>query len=286
VAEEATESRSGLLAELHAARKKVGLTQMQVATFLKCTQGKINKMETGKTKIRPKDLDALLHIYKIPEEERPRFRALTAFGGPAVPAGAGPDRTYLKMLALELQATRIRVLHSERIPKLLQCEKYLLTQYLRAGNPTDPSMLLADHEDRTRVLTRDDPALYRAILSESSLRRMPGGRRDILIDQAKHLIDLSEACRNLSVHILPFDADIPFLNADVTLLDFADDRKPVSYVEHGTVGILTDATKAVTEQEQHWNMLHEAALAPAESTKFLENLMTQAELGRLGARHD
>jgi transcriptional regulator with XRE-family HTH domain len=286
VAEEATESRSGLLAELLAARKAANLTQTQVATFLKCTQGKINKMESGKTKIRPKDLDALLHIYAIPEEDRPRFRALTAFGGPAVPPGAGPDRTYLKMLALEMQATRIRVLHSERIPKLLQCEKYLLTQYLRAGNPTDPSMLLADHADRTRVLTRENPALYRAILSESSLRRAPGGRRDILIDQATHLLGLSKAQENVSIQILPFDADIPFLNADITLLDFADGRKPVSYIEHGTMGILTDTAKSVTEDENHWSMLHEAALSPAESMKFLEVMLTQAEVERSGGRHD
>lgn len=286
MAEEATESRFDLLAELRAARERIGLTQTQVAAFLKCTQGKVNKLETGKTKIRPKDLGSLLQLYEIPEEDRPRFRALTAFSGPAAAPGSGPDRTYLKMRGLELQATRIRVLHSERMPKLLQCENYLLTQYVRAGNPTDPSMLLADHEDRTRVLSREDPTHYQAVLSESSVRRMPGGRRDIMIDQVKHLIDLSRAHENVSIQILPFDADIPYLNADVTLLEFADDRKSVSYIEHGTTGILIETPKTIAEHAEHWQMLHEAALDEAGSRKYLEVLLSNAKADQLGARHE
>lgn len=280
VADDATKSGAKQLAALRRARLSAGMTQEQVAAALKCTQGKINKLETGHTNIKPSDLEMMLQLYNVPEDQRPAFRVLTAYGGPGIAPGSGPDRAYLEMLELESQAAGILVLHSERIPKPLQCDHYLLTQFTRAGNPTPPKTLLLERDSRAQVFMRENPVRYRAILSESSLHRMPGGRTpEMVIDQAEHLMKLGREHRNLEIHILPFDADIPFLDADVTVLQFDDGRRTVSYVEQGTKGKIIKVARTVAEHVEHWKMLHGAALNTEDSRKFLEDLVQQAHAG-------
>lgn len=280
MAEEATKGGAKQLAALRRARVSAHMTQEQVAAALKCTQGKINKLETGHTNIKPSDLELMLRLYNVPEDQRPAFRALTAYGGPGIAPGSGPDRAYLEMLELESQATEILALHSERIPKLLQCDRYLLTQFTRAGNPTPPRTLLLERDGRARIFTRENPVRYRAILSESSLHRMPGGRTPaMVIDQAEHLIRLGQEHETVAIQILPFDADIPFLDADVTVLRFETGNKTVSYVEQGTKGKVIKVARTVSEHEAHWEMLHGAALSTDDSRKFLEDLVTHAHDG-------
>lgn len=280
VASGATPGGAQQLRALRQARLAAGLTQMQVAAELNCQQGKINKIETGATNIHPRDLDIMLRLYDVPHEDRLAFKALISPGRPGAAPGSGPGRAYLEMVELESQASEILVLHSERIPKLLQCDRYLLAQFQRAGGTPIPKDLFRELASRSEMFSGENPVRYRAILSESSLHRMPGGRsRTLVTDQAKHLLDLGAAHENVSIHILPFEADIPFLDADVTVLKFADGRKSVSYVEHGTSSRIIRAPKAVAEHQAHWQMLHDAAHDGALSRKFLEDIIARAATG-------
>jgi transcriptional regulator with XRE-family HTH domain len=266
--------RTRLGAALREARRAVGLTQAQAAVELGCRQGKINKIETTHCAISPKDLNHLLQIYRVSDEAANKIRSLAITAGPGRPVDSRPSPSFLQLLELEGRATEILCLHSERIPRPLQCEPYMLMQFTRAGDPTDLATLLYDWQERARMFTVDDPPRYNVILSESSLHRMPGGRTPaMVIDQAEHLLNLSITHERVSIQILTFDADIPYLDADFTVLRFAGRENDLAYVEYATEGRIFRAAKPVADRVLYWNRVRNAALSVDESRKFLENLV-------------
>src|SRR2546428_12457655 len=107
-----------------------------------------------------------------------------------------------------MHARAISRWHSERIPGPLQSEPYLLRQFhTDITRDFDIIELIRLRRARARIFTMEHPPSYAVVLSESALRRMPGGRTDLVIDQIQHLLDLSRRCDQLSLHILTFDAD-------------------------------------------------------------------------------
>ncbi|OLF13090.1 hypothetical protein BLA60_07615 [Actinophytocola xinjiangensis] len=271
--------RTRLGAALREARRDAGLTQALAAAALGCRQGKINKIETTHCAISPKDLNQLLQIYGTSEDTASRIRSLAVSAGPGHPADTRPSPSYLRLLELEQQASEILALHSERIPRPLQSEPYMLMQFTRSGESADLTSLLFDWQERARMFTADDPPHYRALLSESSLHRMPGGRTPSrVIDQAEHLLRLGRRHERVSIQILTFDADIPYLDADFTVLRFAGQEKDVAYVEYATEGRMFRAAKPVADRVLYWNRLRSAALTVEDSRKFLENLVDEARV--------
>jgi hypothetical protein len=108
------------------------------------------------------------------------------------------------------------------------------------------------------------------------LHRLPGGRQPILvIDQAQHLLSLCERHSQLSVQILTFDAKIPYLDADFTVLTFGGGEKNIAYVENATEGRIIRGAKPVADRLEYWEKIHHAALTPQESTKFLRDLIEE-----------
>jgi transcriptional regulator with XRE-family HTH domain len=273
--------RTKLGSALRDARRAAGLTQARAATALGCRQGKINKIETTHCAISPKDLHQLLQIYRVPDDVATRIKALAVPTDPGRPDDSRPNPSFLQLLELERNATEILSLHSERIPRPLQCEPYMLMQFTRSGDRTNLATLLYDWRERARLFTADHPPQYNVILSESSLHRMPGGRSPALvIDQAEHLLALSSAHERVSLQILTFDAAIPYLDADFTVLRFGDTEKDVAkdiaYVEYATEGRMFRAAKPVADRVLYWNRVHNAALSVEDSRKFLVDLIDEA----------
>jgi transcriptional regulator with XRE-family HTH domain len=271
----ASARRGRLGAALREARLAAGLTQARAAAALGCRQGKINKIETTQVAISPKDLSRLLEIYQPADDLGTSIRMLAAHLGPT--SGARLNPQFLRLLELEQQADEILSLHSERLPGPLQSEYYMLTQFKLAGDPTDLVTLLYDRQERARLFTVDDPPRYRAILSESSLHRMPGGRTPpLVIDQAEYLLALDQAHERVDIQILTFDADIPFLDADITILRFAEGTPDLAYVEYATEGRMFRSAKPVADRVDYWNRVQRAALSVEDSRKFLQELVEQA----------
>jgi transcriptional regulator with XRE-family HTH domain len=273
VTDEVTKRRAKLGIELRKARTAAKMTQAQAAAKLGCRQGKINKIETTQCAVSSGDLSTLLAIYNLPERDKIAIQMLAARGVPT----SSRSRVYLQMRALEPEATEILSLHSERLPGLLQSEHYARTQLARAGDAEDVASLLLDRQERIRLLTVENQPRYRVILSESSLHRMPGGRTARLVaDQAQHLLDLCVAHEHISVQILTYNADIPFLDPDFTVLKYAGAQSDVAYVEYGTEGRLLRRAKTVAERERYWNQLHRAALTYEASRSFLHDVVAAA----------
>jgi transcriptional regulator with XRE-family HTH domain len=222
VMEDATARRQRLGRTLRKLRKRARLTQDAVAKRLGCGQAKVNKIETTLCSISLEQLDVLIEMYGVAPDEAERLRELAAQD-----LENGPPRTsmnaYTVLTDLEQEATEIQCWHSERIPGPLKSQQYALRQ--RGPELTDGQVIqiLRRRAARMRVLTMPDPPWYRVILSESSLYRMPGGDTgEIMADQASHLLGLVAKYPRLELRILPFTANVPFVDGDFQLLRFDD----------------------------------------------------------------
>jgi transcriptional regulator with XRE-family HTH domain len=252
---------------LAAARKAASLTQAGVGELMKRSQTWVSRIEDGTRQASPNELEELLKLYRPADDLCTQIEALRT----PPPAGGGDgsrlDPKFLKFKELELAASEVRVLTSERMPMNLQAEQYLLLQYRLAGNSSSQADLLAEHRRRQRVFTRENAAPYHVILAESALYRMPGGRLNLVAEQAAYLLELVDRFPQLRLQVLRFDADLPFLDADLVILTFADQRERKVFVPFGTsVSSLKDS------RASYWCRAQQAALDEDLTRKFIHNL--------------
>ncbi|MFL6145865.1 MAG: helix-turn-helix domain-containing protein [Labedaea sp.] len=279
-----TDRRYELGRALRTARNDAGLTQAAVAERLGCTQGKINKIEATAVTIDPAELDIMLALYHVPEEEAGRLRALVACDVPRLRPSWLPSMfsAFRELTDREWDAAQIQCWHAERMPRQLQSELYMLRQFeVNRAIDVDATVtkLLKAWRARSRIFTLDQPPDYHAILSESSLHRVPGGRPDLIVDQIEYLLTLLRRHERIRVQILTYEAPIPFVDTDFEILRFPDEQATLAYSECPGGG-RTYKGKEAERFATHWNDLHGAALSEDESVLFMERAAQEARVRR------
>lgn len=272
-----TARRRQLGRALRKAREDAGLTQSAVAKKLGCGQGKMNKIETTLVSISVDELDKLIIIYAIPDGKAAALRELVSQDhrdGPRRTSSSPTWSAFEQLRDLEQDAREILCWHGERIPKPLQSEYYMLQQHHADTKPTSEVVrLVRQLEARARIFSIDDPPFYRVILSESSLRRMPGGASPrLVVDQVEHLVDLMTRYKSFTLQILTFQADIRFVDTDFQILHFAGDEPDFAYIEAPGGARMFERPDEVREFEAHWDELSAVALSQDDSKLFLEEL--------------
>ncbi len=255
------------------------MTQEQAAAALGCKQPKINKIETGGISISGKDLERMLVVYAVPAvlAERLRLLAAQATAGPS--AGAPANREYLKLLAWEREAVEILAFYSERIPNLLQSELYMLEQYQLAGQLYIVTSITESRQEREELFTSPRPPHYRVIFSVSSFYRMPGGRTArVAVDQIEHVLRMMATYRDhLSVHVLPWEANLPYIPHDLTVLKFDGKAKDQLYHEYGAgEAKIWEGRRQVAAHIGYWEAAFAEALSVDDTRKFLHELIDEA----------
>ena len=233
-------------------------------------------MERTLSGISPEELNTLIELYRVTPDEEAELRRLVAQD-----RKNGPPRTSMSAFTvltdLELEAAEIRCWHSERIPGPLKSQRYALRQWGLALPKNKVTEVLRRQETRMRVLTMPDPPRYRAILSESSLYRMPGGRTpDMVTDQASHLLWLMAEYEQLELRILPFTADIPFVDNDFQLLLFdKTEFSDFAYIECPGGPRKCERKSELDKFHAHWTALDSAALDITDTRRFLTGLLEE-----------
>jgi len=276
VTDEATLRQAQLRTELARARRTAGLTQEQLAKALGCTQGKITKIERGRLGINLRDLQMWLRICEVPAEQAEKIISLALVADPAAPSGWSHHPAVLELMMLEREASETLVLQSEGLPRQLQADSYLLKQFECSGVLKDPRLLLDEKENRIKILRENPSSPYRCLLSESSVRRMPGGDQGLVIDQANYLLQLMSDCEHVSVQILTFDAAIPWLDAGFIILKLDEPAQDAMYAEFAyEPRMLLRKPDFIAEREEYWHRLQQAALSRGDSMTYLQNLIEQ-----------
>lgn len=281
---------------LRRVREAAGLTQKAVAAELDCGQAKINKIETTLVAIDPPELEKLIGLYRVPPEDADELRALARLDqqdGPARTKQVPTLAAFDDLSDVETEASEIRCWHSERIPGPLQSEIYRLEQHQLPRADDDMvtndavtneavTLVLRELAARTKVFTVPNPPRYRVILSESSLHRMPGGRTpEMVIDQATHLLTFMDKYETLELRILPFEADIPYVDTDFQHLMFDnDEQSEFVYIEYPGGTRKYKSTHELKACREHWAQLDAAALDVNQSRDFLIRLIASAEAPR------
>ncbi|HVV13318.1 helix-turn-helix transcriptional regulator [Amycolatopsis sp.] len=273
-----TSRRKQLGNELRHARTAAKMTQQQVAEVLGCTQGKVNKIESGAVGVKLGDVRAMLDAFGINGEESEALMGLAR----AAAGQRGHWSGYRSVVPhwfrtftdLEPAAVEIMTWHGERIPGPLQSEHYMLKQFTEFG-ATDVTSLVRNRLDRKSVFDQPQPPYYRFILSEAALRRAPGGNAPaVMLDQIEHLMELDRRQR-VYVHVLTFEARLASVPNDFTIMRFPDRTRDFVYIEHSAGGHYLDDQKDFQLFVDSWDRLRGAALERQETREFLKELAEQ-----------
>ena len=271
-----TSRRKQLGNELRHARNASKLTQQQVAEFLGCTQGKVNKIESGAVGVKLGDVRSMLNAFGINGDEAETLmniaRAAAGQRGQCSGYRAVVPHWFRTFTDLEPAAAEILTWHGERIPGPLQSEHYMLKQFTEAG-ATDVTSLVRNRLDRKAVFDQLQPPYYRFIISEGALRRAPGGVAPaVMLDQVEHLLALDTRRPRVYVHVLPFGARLAAVPNDFTIMRFPDRTRDFVYIEHSAGGLYLDDAKDFQLFVDSWDRLRGAALERAETRVFLQSL--------------
>jgi transcriptional regulator with XRE-family HTH domain len=260
---------------LKAARNAAGRTQDETAARLGCGQGKVSKIEGSTVNVSEDDLCELLDLYRVSDTEATALRELHrgATVPRTTPGGRPRPAAFNELVAVECDASEILSWHSERIPGPLQHTRYMLKQYEldRPGKRSAVRTAVAERVSRLGIFTVSNPPRYRVILSESSLRRLPGGwTPDLELDQIRNLETLSSDYPQFELRILPFTANIAHADTDFAVLRFAPGA-PVTHYNFVYLEHIADAeiVKDVDPFTEYWDVLSAAALTRDETVAFM-----------------
>ncbi|TVT22347.1 helix-turn-helix domain-containing protein [Amycolatopsis rhizosphaerae] len=280
-----TSRRKALGNELRHARIAAKMTQQQVAEVLGCTQGKVNKIESGAVGVKLGDVRAMLDAFGINGDESETLmnlaRAAAGQRGHWSGYRSVVPHWFRTFTDLEPAAVEIMTWTGERVPGPLQSEHYMLKQFTEFG-ATDVTSLVRNRLDRKAVFDQPQPPYYRFILSEAALRRAPGGHAPaVMLDQIEHLMELDKRQR-VYIHVLEFDARLAAVPNDFTIMRFADRTRDFVYIEHSAGGIYLDDQKDFQLFVDAWDRLRGAALERQETREFLRKTAERyrAEMSR------
>lgn len=273
-----TSRRRQLGNEIRRAREAAGMTQQDVAELLGCRQGKIHKMEAGNVSVSLSDLKRMLESFEVDKSGAEVMMELARNSGQRSQwsgyRSAVPNwfRTFTD---LEPAATEILSWRGERLSGPLQSEHYMLTQFNQARS-ADITSLIRNRTDRKQVFDQERPPFYRFILSEAAFRRMPGGPNPaVALDQVEHLLELDRKYSKTFVHVLPFEAKLPHVPGDFTIMRFSDATTDFVFVEHAAGGVYIDDEGDFELFVDAWDRLRGAALERNETAEFLTELAEQ-----------
>ena len=290
-----TMRRRQLGGALRKLREERGITRESAAAVLGVSVSAIGNYETGRSGIRPRDLEALLDHYEVTDTGlRETLGTLAREGkrrGWWSYSASALGSTYSTYIGIEDEATAVDNYTVVTIPGLLQTESYLRALYA-ASVPTLPAGVAKAHtqftdpekfEARVRArMTRqerimgDRPLTLHAIVDQSVLQRLVGDE-EVMKEQLRTLVDASER-RNVTVQVLPFTAGAlgPPGAFSVIHLPDADD---VVFVE-GVAGDTWVESQDVDLHRALFATLTSHALSPEDSRNLIERTIEDFARGR------
>jgi DNA-binding XRE family transcriptional regulator len=273
----ATLQRRRLGRELRTLRREAGLTQTQAGKELWWSGATVSRIERGCVGTTPRDVRDMLRIYGV-EDQRPELLELAVEARKRdafwQPYGEVPPehRTYVE---LEQAAVRIRQYEFLAVPGLLQTRAYaaaLSKAVFPVATAWDLERLVALRLTRQALLVAGDPPRFDAVLDESVLHRLVGGR-EVMVNQLSRLAEVAEL-PNVTLRVIPFHAgEHGGMAGPFTMLSFEDpsDQEEL-YFEYSAGERMTSAPAEVRRHTVLFAGLQRAALPPQASVALIRAL--------------
>ncbi|MFD1145661.1 helix-turn-helix domain-containing protein [Saccharothrix hoggarensis] len=258
---------------LREARTAAGLSQHAVATILDCSQGKINKLESGVVVVKDTDLRLLVKHLGIDEATATRMVDLLDMvrrerGWSGRHALIPPF--FRRYQQSEQHAVHVRGWHAEAIPGLLQSERNMLTLLSVAG-PDALDDQVRNREERRQVFTANPDAQHHYILGEGAFHRIRSSRGPgVALDQVEHLLRTLDRHPQLAVQVLTYATN--FVPGDFSIVTMPEGLDDFVYLERVNNADYLTKEKDLLAHDHAWSRLAEQALSLEESRRHLETL--------------
>ena len=277
----ATVAKYRLSRRLVELRRETHYTANHVCDILNWGRGKVGRFEANQWK-RPEmsDIRDLLRVYGVGPAEREELEALAVRARERPWWRDYPDIFENEFPGFENDAVRIRVFMPLVLPGLLQTPAYI-EALTRAGArpPTWRRRGLETRLRRQEKLDRTDgtaPKLN-AVITEASLMYRWGTRVDRQ-DQLQHLIDMSRR-PGVELRIQRFiDGPPTGMHSMVNIFDLPDGEPSLVYLETDYAIEEVSSPESVSNYIQSFGRASDAALEPADTTAYLNQLLEQLEL--------
>jgi transcriptional regulator with XRE-family HTH domain len=268
-------------ARLRKLRESAGITRDAAGYAIRGSESKISRLELGRTAIKARDVNDLLHLYGVTHDER---ASLLAMAGQANAVSWWQDYSdvipawFTAYLGLEQSATLIRCYEVQFIPGLLQTPDYAhavlsIGAEARAGLDAERRVILRMR--RQQVLHRPDPPHLWAVIDEAALRRPIGGA-PVARAQLEHLIEMARLS-HVNIQIAPFSGGSRAVaDGAITMLRFPEaDLGDMVYLEqHANAQYLSKPA----ERDCYWSILNRLvteAAPPAGTEAILRQILRE-----------
>ncbi|MGX1273756.1 helix-turn-helix domain-containing protein [Streptomyces phaeoluteigriseus] len=264
--------------QLAGIRDDAGLSQDQAARAVGFSPAKLSRIEAGKGRRPPTegDVRALLDLYGTAGYEASVLLQLLRRAGEPGWWQRYDKRLmpewFDRLVGLQEAATAIRTFEIQYVPGLLQTPAYTRAVVQR-GLPTAPVREVERRVElrtrRTRLLERPDAPQLWAVVDESVLLRVLGGR-EVMRDQLDHLVKMA-SLPHVTVQVVPLDvthASAPSI--PVTYLRFGGSDLPdVVYLEQIRSATFLEDQDETEEYRVTLDRLADEALNPRDSLALL-----------------
>ncbi|MBO0869770.1 MAG: helix-turn-helix domain-containing protein [Micromonosporaceae bacterium] len=272
-----TVRRRQLGRELRRLREEANLLAEELAAQLRCSPSRISRIETARIRIGPGTVHEILDALKVEGPERSRLVTLARQAEErgwwqaytdALPYG------YATYIALESEATGLKIFEPIVVHGLLQTEEYARAVAEQYAGPREPAAVDAHVRARLarqEILNRPDPPPLHVVLDESVLHRVIGSRA-ILRGQLRHLAEVARM-RKVTLQVVPFDSADPvaYVTGPMVIIEFPESRSdPVTYIENVAGGLYIERPEEVHTYLAAFDRLCAAALSPEQTVTRIE----------------
>jgi transcriptional regulator with XRE-family HTH domain len=205
--------RHWLAAELRRLREAAGKTLEEVADELECSRAKVSRIELGRVRAHPREVEAMLAFYGAGPEEREELVGLArqarrkSWWHEFRDLDQDDELKQVAFVDNETAATSIRTYQAVVVFGLFQTEDYARA-VLRALRLDLPEREIERHVElrmrRQKLLdSQQMPSLW-VVLDEAALRRPIGGR-DTMRQQLNRLMEVADHPK-VKLQALPYEA--------------------------------------------------------------------------------
>jgi hypothetical protein len=250
------------------------MTVEQVAEHLLCSPSKVSRMETAQRGATQRDVRDLCDLYGVTDpDERDRMMQLAR---EAKQQGwwQSYDLPYPTYVGLEADAISISCFHAV-VPGLLHTP-----DYARAGHevamPRLPDeqieQLIEAKLMRQRILVRDNPPCFSAVVDEAALHRVTGGPR-VMAEQLRKLLQTSKLPK-VTIQVLPYAAGThPALESNFNILELPSPASGVVFVEGLSGNTYLERAEDLDRYQKVFARLQELALSSADTIDLVADVL-------------
>jgi hypothetical protein len=250
------------------------------ARELVCTVSKIGDIETGRSGVKPVELERLLNLYGATGDDREALIATAHEARRRRRPGSGIPVSHRRYLDLETQARSVTFFSPGLLPAALQTDGYAraLLEWPGRLSVAEVDAKLALRAELRKNLSRLDPSppSYWCIVGEAALRAGVGGPV-VMAEQLEYLLEWSRRMHHLVIQVLPLRSGAHgFMGWTHTLLRFEPPARDIVHMDSSVRDLFFDGEAEVREVAEKLELMKAQAIGRNESLALITEILEWA----------